>query len=283
MQPGVLVELSYAHTRRRDFPSAIGAAEEYLERDPASIPGRLALANALFMGQRLPEARAQTLKILAAEPGNAGALKLKGNSEYLLGDLEQAEQTFIELLEQHPDDAEAAYMLGRIYYEDGRLDYAVGQFQRVLKLDPKNYKAYDNLGLCYEARGEVEMATRHFLTAIKLVETDYPDYDWPYANLANLLLGQGDAEKAFSAAVKAATRNPRSARNCYLAGKALSMLNQTELSIKWLERSASLDAGYAEPLYLLARLYNQTGDEEKARDALRRFREAKARSSGKGR
>ena len=84
-------------------------------------------------------------------------------------------------------------MLGRIYYMQGRIDYAVGQFQRVLKVNPQSYKAYDNLGLCYQALGDTGLATRYFLTAIKMVETDHPDYDWPYANLADLLL-----EKAIS-------------------------------------------------------------------------------------
>ncbi len=79
-------------------------------------------------------------------------------------------------------------MLGRIYYQEARLDYAVGQFQRVLKINPRSYKAYDNLGLCYEALGDTELAIRYYLAAIKLVEKDHPEYDWPYANLANLLV-----------------------------------------------------------------------------------------------
>jgi tetratricopeptide (TPR) repeat protein len=277
-QRAILLELSDAQAHRRDFTESIRTAEQFLKGEPNSVAGRLALANAYFMAQRFPEARAEAELALKLEPGQPTALKLKGNIEYLLGEFEPAKDTFIGLLDHFPNDEEAAYMLGRIYYQEGRIDYAIGQFQRALKINPQSYKAYDNLGLCYQARGETEMAVRHFLTAIKLVEKDHPDYDWAYANLANLLLENGDAPKAFAAASKAADRNPYSARNFYLGGKALFQLQKMDLSVNWLERSVSLDANYPEPLYLLARVYGQLGQEQKAKQALEKFREVKAKA-----
>jgi Flp pilus assembly protein TadD len=235
------------------------------------------------MSQRLADAREQANQILQLEPAHPAALKLKGNIQYLLGEFENAQDTFISILDAHPDDDEAAYMLGRIYYQEGHIDQAAGQFQRALKINPKSYKAYDNLGLCYEAQGEKEMATRYFLTAIKLVDKDHPDYDWPYANLANLLVENGDAEKAFAAASKAADRNPYSARNFYIGGKALCKLQKTDLCVNWLERSVSLDLNYAEPLYLLSKAYAQLGQKEKAEQALNKFREVKSRTPSKKR
>jgi tetratricopeptide (TPR) repeat protein len=274
----ILLELSDAQAHRRDFPESIRAVEQFLKSEPNSIAGRLAVANAYFMAQRFSEARAAADQALKLEPGQPTALKLKGNIEYLLGEFEPAKDTFVGLLDRYPNDEEAAYMLGRIYYQENRIDYAMGQFQRALKINPQSYKAYDNLGLCYQARGDNELAVRHFLTAIKLVEKDHPDYDWAYANLANLLLENGDAQKAFAAASKAADRNPYSARNFYLGGKALCQLQKADLCVNWLERSVSLDANYPEPLYLLARVYGQLGQEQKARQALEKFREVKAKA-----
>ncbi len=277
-QRAILLDLSQAHAHNRDFPPAIRAANQFLESEPNSIPGRLTLANAYFMAQRFREALAECERVLKLDPNEPAALKLKGNLEYLSGEFEHAESTFVGLLDRHPDDEEAAYMLGRIYYMEGRIDYALGQFQRVLKVNSQSYKAYDNLGLCYQARGETELATRYFLTAIKMVENDHPDYDWPYANLADLLLENNDFEKAFAAASKAADRNPNSARNFYLGGKALCKLQKIDLCVNWLERSISLDPNYPEPLYLLSKAYAQSGNEEKARATLETFREVKART-----
>jgi len=275
-QRAILLDLALAYAHNRDFPPAIRAAQQFLESEPVSIPGRLALANVYFMAQRFPESRAESEYVLRFDPNEPVALKLEGNIDYLIGDFARAESTFVGLLDRHPSDEEASYMLGRIYYMEGRIDYAAGQFQRVLKINPQSYKAYDNLGLCYQARGETELATRYFLTAIKLVETDHPEYDWPYANLADLLLGNNDFEKAFAAASKAADRNPYSARNFYLGGKALCKLQKVDLCVNWLERSVSLDANYPEPLYLLSKAYGQTGQEQKAKETLEKFRAAKA-------
>jgi len=282
-QRSVLLELAEAQTRRRDFEQAIRAAGQYVAGEPKSAPGRLALAGAYLAAQRFTEARAQCLEALQIDPRNPEALKLKGNIDYLLGDFDKAEDTFIGLLDRYPNDDEAPYMLGRIYYQQGRIDHAMGQFQRALKLNPRSYKAYDNLGLCYEANGETDQAIRYFLTAIKLVETDHPEYDWPYANLANLLLERGDAEKAFAAASKAADRNPYSARNFYIGGKALCKLDKADLCRNWLERSVSLDPSYPEQLYLLAKVYSQMGQEQKARQTLEKFREVKAKAPTKPR
>lgn len=277
-QHAILLELSHACALDQQFDRAIEAAQQFNQSEPPSPAGRVALGNAYFMALRLPEALREAQQALALDPKDSAALKLKANAEYLLSRPEQAVNTFLELLDAHPEDEEAAYMLGRVYYQEGRIEHAIGQFQRVLRINPHSYKAYDNLGLCYEANGQNELAIRYFLAAIKLVEKDHPDYDWPYANLASLLADMGDAEKAFAAASKAAGRNPLSARNFYIGAKALVKLGKTDLAVNWLERSVSLDRNYPEPLYLLARVYGQLGQEQKAKEALASFREVKARA-----
>jgi Flp pilus assembly protein TadD len=164
-----------------------------------------------------------------------------------------------------------------------RAEYAMGQFLRVLKLDPKHYKAWDNLGLCYDAAGNPDQAIRSFLTSIKLVEKDHPDYDWPYANLSDLLLRQNRYQEAYDAAFEAANRNPRSARNFYLAGQALVKLERQDDARKWLEQAVTLDASYPDALYALGQMYVRTGEKEKAAETLKRFREVKANAPKKKR
>ncbi len=86
---------------------------------------------------------------------------------------------------------------------------------------------------------------------------------------------KGDAEQAYGYASQAAKRNPNSARNFYLGGKALAKLGKNELCVNWLERAVSLDPNYPEPLYLLGRVYSLLGQEEKANAALERFEAVK--------
>lgn len=247
------------------------------------VSTRLESARALFREGKLTDAASEADRALSIEPGNVPALELKANCAYLSGNFEQAKTTLIGVLDSHPSDQEAAYMLGRMYYQEGYLEQAIGLFQRVLKSNPQAFKAWDNLGLCYQALGSYDEATRHFLTAIKLVEKDHPKYDWPYANLADLLLKTGKTQMAYDAAAKAAERNPLSARNFYLGGKALEELGRSEMALSWLERSASLDAAYPEPWYLLARMYRKSGDAAKAEEARRKFAELSAKTPAKRR
>ena len=265
----------------RDYDQALEAAREYVNLEPSSKEGLLTLANVYFMAQRFSESSEAASKLLEIDPEYVPALKLKANAVYFLDDAHQAEQILLSVTEKHPTDADAAYMLGRIYFQENRGDYAMAQFLRVLKLNPNSYKAHDNIALCYEAAGDTETAIRHFLTAIKLVEKDHPEYDWAYANLADLLLKHDDPEKAYNAATMAAKRNPYLARNFYLGGKALMKLGREDDARKWLERSTELDPSYPEPLYILGQIYRKSGEKEKAKDALAKFKEAKANAPRK--
>jgi tetratricopeptide (TPR) repeat protein len=259
------------------------SAQQRSSDEAAFIADQLTQANSYFKAARLSEAKEVAEQVLRTEPGNATALKIKGNAEYVLGEVSTAINTFIDLLDKHPNDEDAPYMLGRIYYQEGTVDQAIGQFERVLRLNAYSYKAYDNLGLCYEAKGDNERAMRYFLSAIKLVEKDRPEYDTAYADVAELLLKTGDYKKAFDAAAIAANRNPTSARNFYLGGKALEQLGKTDLSLNWLQRSAALDPTDPQPLYVLARVYHKLGQEEKAAETRRMFLELQAKAPTKRR
>ena len=241
------------------------------------------MANAYLMARRPKEALAESERVLAVHPDEAAALKVQGNSAYLLGDVGKATGAFIRLLNRHPNDEDGAYMLGRIYYQEGQIDLAIGQFERALKTNPGSYKALDNLGLCYMAMGDDEKAARYFLGAIKMVEKDHPEYEWPYANLAELLLKKSDPRRAFDAASKAVNRNPMSARSFDIGAKALEQLDKAEQSLNWAQRAASIDPGYSDAWYLQARLYRKLGQEIKAEEARQRFLAAKAREPARRR
>lgn len=261
----------------RDFETASGKFQESFVACPQNRALLLEKANALLMGGKFADAVAASDILLQTDPANTAALKIKGNAQYFLGHYDEAMSTFVTLLDKHPADEEGAYMLGRIYYQEGRVEQAMGQFQRILKQNPSSFKAWDNLGLCWQARGDNEKAVGHFLQAIKLAEASHSLYDLAYANLADVLVQTGDAERAYAAAAKAANRNPQSARNFYIGAKALEKLGKTDLCLNWLQRAAALDPGYAEPLYLLVRVYHRLGEHDKAEEARKKFLAIRAR------
>ena len=63
-QHTVLLDLARAYTYQRAFPLAIQAAQQFTELEPGSAAGRLALANAYFVAQRLPDALREAEQVL---------------------------------------------------------------------------------------------------------------------------------------------------------------------------------------------------------------------------
>ena len=138
---------------------------------------------------------------------------------------------------------------------------------------PKLSNAYYTQTLCNASLNTEEECSRHYRKALDRVHKDPPTYDCPYANLAIWMINRGEYKKAFDLGVEASRRNPSSARNFYLTAKALSYLDQLDLSIKWLKQSIGLDPDYPEPHYLLARLYRKKGLQDEAQREFKAFRE----------
>ena len=186
----------------------------------------------------------------------------------------EAEQSLVAALSLAPDDVDALYALGRIYSMQNRFPEAVEKLEAVARIDPSNYKAWDNLGVCYDALNRDADALRAFFKALDLVQKHHPKYDWAHANLADFFLRRSQNEKAFQLAAEAAARNPNSARNCFLTGKALVRLGKHDLSLRWLERAVQLDPRFADALYLLGQTYRKLNRPADAASALERFKEA---------
>jgi tetratricopeptide (TPR) repeat protein len=256
------------------FELAAASFRRAVDLCPASerVPLLLALAQSQLVAQQAGEALETADQVLKMDARNAAALKVQSDAQYLLGRDDDAAQSLIAARQINARDPEYPYALGRIYYQQHRYVDAMPQFQAALELDPKSYKSYDNLGLCYEALGENERAMLSYRKALDLVYKDHPEYDWVYANYSELLMKMGRYEEAFQFAAEASARNPGSARDCYLTGKALTKLGKWGLSTRWLKRAVELDSNYAEPHYLLAQAYRKQRAEADALRELDRFK-----------
>ena len=238
----------------------------------------LALAQAELLSRDVAAALATLDRLETMGPPSVAAMKVRAKALYLAGRDRKAEDTLLAAAAKAPDDAEIPYDLGRIYYQQQRHQDAQRAFRQAIASDPRAYKAWDNLGLTLEALGDAAEATRHYAKAMAIAQADAPAYDVVYANYADLLIKEGQYQKAFDAAAEAAQRNPRDPRNFLLAGKALVELEALEVGIKWLTQATALDPDYPEPLYLLARVYRRQGKSEQARAAMAAFQAASARA-----
>jgi tetratricopeptide (TPR) repeat protein len=232
-------------------------------------------AQTAFDTHQFMVAKAELESALARCPQDAVRIRLAlGQTQYLLGKEADAEQSLLAALALDSRNVDALYALGRIYLMQNRYPEAVERLEAATRLDAANFKAWDNLGVCYDAMNRDADALKAFFKALDLVQKDHPKYDWAHANLADFFLRRNENQKAFQLAAEAATRNPGSARNCFLTGKALVHLGKQDLSVRWLERAVELDPQYADALYLLGQTYRKLGRPTDATRVLERFKEA---------
>jgi tetratricopeptide (TPR) repeat protein len=234
----------------KDYPGAIEDLRAALELCPESQ----AMAR-----ERFPEAGRTLQALLAQDDRSPDAHKLLGLTLFFYKEYVTSERELLTALRQRPGDQEALYYLGRVYYTQNNFPPAVTAFRKLLEEDPTSYKGYDNLGLCYEAQEKTEEAVRAFKRAQELARAAEPGYDWPYANLAALMIKENRDEEALPSARQAVRINPRSARNHYLLGKVLSRRDDLPASAEQLRKAAELDPDYPEPHYLLGQLYQRLG------------------------
>ncbi len=260
----------------KQYRQSAGRFEQALEVCPPNVSVLLDLARARFMAQEFEQAKIVLARLVAAEPRNAAALKLQGDTLYLLGENIEAEKALLAAAALEPKNPEPHYALGRIYYQESRYDESIERLRKVIEIDPKSYRAYDNLGLAYEGLNDIPKALANYERAIELSQKADPPYDWVYGNVSNLLHKSGDYEKAFQFGAEAAHRNPNSARNFFLTGRALAKLQKWELAAKWLGQSVTLDPKYAEARYQFAQVLRKLGRAAEADIQLAAFREITA-------
>lgn len=268
-----LIDRARSSYELRRFDAAAGEFSGALSVCPQRGQLLLALGQAQLMAGQVDASIESLRRAIQLEPKNVLAHKVLGDALYLSGKEDEAEQSLNEAQALDPKFEPALYALGRIYYQQNRLPQAVKQFEQILALDAKNYRAYDNLGLCYQALDRDADALKSFLKALDLVSKDHPEYDAAFANLAEFFLRRNEYEKGFQLAAEAAQRNPRSARNYFLTGKALLGLNKGQLALRWLEKAVELDPSYREAHYLLARTYQKSGRKQDADREFDRFRQ----------
>ncbi|MDZ7640248.1 MAG: tetratricopeptide repeat protein [Bryobacterales bacterium] len=268
----VLSRAQAAYQERR-YADAIGGFRQAIVACPDDQPLLLPLAQAQLMAQRLEDSRETLETMLLGQPLNLDGLKLLGDVEYLLGREAEAQAALLRALRIDPLHKPSLYALGRVYYQQNRIDDSLALFLKLTAEDARDFRAHDNLALCYAALQRDTDAVRHFMKALDLVYKAHPEYDVVYANFANFLLDRSQFEQAFQLAATAAERNPNSARNFFLTGKALVKLEKLELSVRWLKEAGALDPSYTEPHYWLAQVYRKLGRRDEAKRELEIFRE----------
>ena len=145
-------------------------AVEMFRRAAGSAPGtplgRLAMARALLAENRDAEAEKVLRRVLAAEPNNAVALDLLGNTLADVGRFGDARRYFLRAIEKAPWLAGSYYDVvrcGRVGPEDGELMVRMRATLESQGLEPaQRIRVHLALGKAADDLGDYEEAMRHF-------------------------------------------------------------------------------------------------------------------------
>lgn len=235
-------------------------------------------ARILFAEKRHQESLRQLERSFALHRQDARVYLLAGMNWVVLERLDLARPFFEQAAQLAPDDGMMHYHLGRYYYSAQRFAQAEQAFRAALKLNPDSVKAHDNLGLALEAQTKTEESEASYRKAIELAELQKLTTEWPWLNLAKLLIEKGRHEESLEFVEAAQRMNPRSAEVFYVHGKALQKLGRVAEAEAALKRSIKNDAQFPDSHYLLGRIYLKQGRKSESQREMEIFQRLKQSS-----
>ena len=192
---------------------------------------------------------------------------------------ESALKTAIQLA---PEDYLPHFHLGALYYTGSRFQQAEPELREAVRLNSTFVPAYLFLGLTLEELGQEEAAAQYYRQAIEIAESQRLGMELPYLYLGRLLYRENKFAESQPYLLRAVEINPRSGESWCILAKIFTFQGRDNEALKALRQSVQSDRDYAEPHYLLSRIYIKEGQDAEAQNELRVFRELKRLEKKKG-
>ncbi|KAF5748435.1 hypothetical protein HS088_TW04G00389 [Tripterygium wilfordii] len=259
-----------------DIEQASSAFKIVLEGDRDNVPALLGQACVEFNRGHYSESLELYKRALLVHPNGPGVMRLGiGFCRYKLGQFEKARQAFLRVLQLNPENVEALVALAILDLqtnEAGGIRSGMEKMQRAFEIYP-----YCAMSLNYLAN-HFFFTGQHFLveqlTETALSATNHgPTKSHSYYNLARSYHSKGDFEKAkayYNASVKEINKPHEFVFPYYGLGQTLLHLGDLKNALLNFEKVLEVYPENCETLKVLAHIYDQLGQIEKAREFLRR-------------
>ena len=177
-------------------------------------------------------------------------------------------------VELDPDLLKARLRLGRAYYDLNRHDLALEQFEAVAQKDPSYPWVHSSMAVVHVNAGSVEAAVQ----VLKRELQYHPDHHAARLELGEALLRAGDSQQAIRQLLQVKEEDVSSTDRVALnhaLSKAHRDRGRLQEAVAAARRTVELDPSFPDGHYLLAQLYKQTGQSDRARQQIEAFRRAK--------
>jgi tetratricopeptide (TPR) repeat protein len=185
---------------------------------------------------------------------------------------DDAIQHFQAAARANPDSDDVKFDLADAYFRKGQYDQALETAQKVSVAGQQDDAFLALLGDIYGHLGDISRAVEIFQNAINR----NPDNDQYYLSLMLVQIRQKDVSGAEKTLQKGLTRIPSSGKLLWGLGVVAVLQGNTGQAAERFERAVDLLPEWAGSYSTLGVFYYQTGQIEKAREVLSRFKGSKA-------
>ncbi len=299
---------------RDEFAEAERLLREVLEEDPGIVDAHHTLGELYFQQGRLEEAVEAYSASIPLKPDDPYAYIFASDALVGLRRLEEAEKTVRDGLELVGDNAQLYFLLGDVLRRQGELDDAIAAFQRCLELNPDGSSSRGGLAQVYfhldrfddaesyaraalelndrligvhavlaeihDQRGEPAAAVREYLQELETVPEDVA----AHFNLAMVYRKMGredDEHRQLQRVLELDTDFAQG--NLFMARLMLRRGGDLQRAIEMVEGAIAeqleppdMTLGY----FLLADLYNRTGEPARAQEWARRGQQLRQQIDG---
>ena len=126
------------------------------------------------------------------------AFRIRALSRFMTQDYEGFIDDMRTLSELEPQNPEPHYHIGRYYFETQIFNKAEEEFRAAIAKSPRHYRAVYYLGWCQQAGGELDDAKASYLRSIAIIQEEGVSYGWPFSDLGDVLIIQGQFEEGLS-------------------------------------------------------------------------------------
>ena len=188
----LMLKLAQLYDERGETDNALANLDACTKHNPDSAEFYLYYGTMLRQKGRLNEAQKAFEKALEINKFMSKAFYQLGLLEKAKNNSESAKELFQKAIQLSPDDPYAHYQLGMTYKDLGNIDLAVMEVKRATILHPTDSYGHSRLGQFYQQQNKYELAVASYSRAIGLKPKDA----FVLEKLAEVLAAKGDHNRA---------------------------------------------------------------------------------------
>ena len=188
----LMLKLAQLYDERGETDNALANLDACIKHNPDSAEFYLYYGTMLRQKGRLDDAQAAFEKALEINKFMSKAFYQLGLLEKARDNSERAKELFQKAIQLSPDDPYAHYQLGMTYKDLGNIDLAVMEVKRATILHPTDSYGHSRLGQFYQQQNKYDLAVASYSRAIGLKPKDA----FVLEKLAEVLAAKGDHNRA---------------------------------------------------------------------------------------